>query len=503
MSGALADGLARWRKRLEDLSIRAKLLLGLVLVGVLPFVALSALEIARYGGRPPQGSNFFALLISLGLLLSLTAAGALAQLIVKPLEDLQEGVEALMTGTDGGLDLGRRDEIGRLAIAFDALLAERRAADDKLRAIVGSTSDAIFIKDLEGRYVLFNPAGARLLGCDVKDVLGRTDDDIFPPEVAAQAREDDRAVLSQANPGSFEETVSGPGGAFTMLTTKFPYRAVDGTIIGLIGISRDISELKRAEEERAHLLVREQRAKADAEAAMEVNRLKSAFISAISHELRTPLTSIMGYAEFLEDQIGGPLAPRQLEYVRQIQGGTRRLRFLVEDLLDAARMDAGTFKLQLAEGDFGEKVRAVVASLKPQADEAQLTLEVEVPPTPLLLAFDAQRIEQILINLVGNAIKFTAADGRVRVSARFEAEGLRCEVADTGIGIPAEDLPKLFQRFSQLEPGVRHVGGTGLGLSISKALVEAHGGRIGVESQPHRGATFWFTLPRSPVPPAG
>ncbi len=500
MSEASVTGHGAWRKRIEDLSIRVKLLLGLVLVGVLPFVALSALEIWRHGGRPPQGSNFFALFVSVGLLLSAIAAGALAQLIVKPLKDLQENVEALMVGAERGLDLGRGDEIGRLAIAFDALLAERRAADAKLRAIVTSTTDAIFIKDLEGRYVLFNPAGAQAFGLDVGEVLGRTDDAFFPPEVVDRFHADDRAVISLGIPRTVEETVASPEGPRTMLTSKFPYRAEDGAVIGLIGVSRDITERKRAEEERAQLLIREQRALADAEAAKEVNRLKSAFISAISHELRTPLTSIMGYSEFLEDEIGGALAPSQAEYVRQIQSGTRRLRFLVDDLLDAARMDAGTFSLQLVEGDFGEKVRAVIESLKPQADEANLALEVQLPELPLRLTFDAQRIEQVLINLVSNAIKFTEGGGRVLVRASFKEGGLRCEVADTGIGIPPDDVPKLFQRFSQLEAGVRHVGGTGLGLSISKALVEAHGGRIGVESEPQRGTTFWFTLPLSASP---
>ena len=495
LAGTPARPRARARRRADDLSIRVKLVLGLGAVGVLPFVALSALEISQRGGHLPEGVNLFAFFVSLGLLLSLLAAGVLARLIVQPLRDLQQGVEDLMAGAEHGLDLGRGDEIGRLAIAFDALLAERKAAEAKLRAIVESTTDAIFMKDLEGRYLMVNPATLAILGLAERDIVGQTDDAVFPPGLAKRFREDDQAVIARGEPLSIDETVEGPDGPRHMFTTKVPYRAADGTVIGLIAISRDITERKLAEAERAELLLREQRALTEAEAAKEVNRLKTAFISAISHELRTPLTSIMGYSEFLEDQIGGDLAPSQREFVRQIQGGTRRLRYLVDDLLDAARMDAGTFKLQLGDGDFGEKVHDVVASFKPQADEAHLALEVELPDAPLRLAFDAQRVEQILTNLVGNAIKFTPSGGRVVVRAAAADGVLRCEVEDTGIGIPAADVPRLFERFSQLEPGVRHVGGTGLGLSISKALVEAHGGHIGVESEPQKGSRFWFTLP--------
>jgi signal transduction histidine kinase len=208
----------------------------------------------------------------------------------------------------------------------------------------------------------------------------------------------------------------------------------------------------------------------------------------------------MGYAEFLEDEIGGQLAEPQHEFVRQIQRGSRRLEYLLNDLLDFARIEAGTFRLRLAQADLGQKMSEIVESLRPMADEGGIQLQVELPDKPLEFRMDAQRIGQVLINLIGNALKFTPPGGQITVRACQEDQTVRCEVADTGIGIAPEDIPKLFQRFSQLESGVRQGKGAGLGLSISKALVEAHGGTIGVTSEPNKGSTFWFTLPVEPAP---
>ncbi len=257
---------------------------------------------------------------------------------------------------------------------------------------------------------------------------------------------------------------------------------------GRVWFIRDITERKRQEEG-----LREQNRK-----LQELDALKSNFVNAISHDLRTPLTSIVGYAEFLEDAVGGALTATQHEFVQQIQRNASRLERLVDDLLDFARMDAGTFKLTPKEADLGALAREVLDSLRPIADEAHVALEDRLPEQPLVAWMDPSRIERILMNLIGNAIKFTAAGGRVEVSAEVQGERLRCAIRDTGIGIPPQDLMKLFQRFSQLAPGMRQTSGTGLGLSISKALVEAHGGEIGVSSEQGKGSTFWFTLPRTP-----
>lgn len=231
------------------------------------------------------------------------------------------------------------------------------------------------------------------------------------------------------------------------------------------------------------------------ERLQDLDRLKTDFVNAVSHDLRTPLTSIKGYTEFLEDELGGPLTAQQADYVSQIAKSTSRLEHLVDDLLDVARVEAGTLQLRFEDVDLAAIVREVIDSLLPQAQAARLTLEASLPDEPLRVRCDASRIERVLINLVNNAVKFTPEGGSILVSARLDGEVVRCEVADNGIGIAPEDVPKLFQRFGQLKSGSAK-GGTGLGLSISKAIVEAHQGAIGVDSEAGRGSTFWFTLPR-------
>ncbi|MDB5098028.1 MAG: two-component sensor histidine kinase, partial [Cyanobacteria bacterium RYN_339] len=165
-------------------------------------------------------------------------------------------------------------------------------------------------------------------------------------------------------------------------------------------------------------------------------------------------------------------------------------------LLDAARLDAGTFALHLDPTDLATKCKQALESMRRQAEQVGVQLALSVPTQPIMLRVDPQRIDQVLVNLLTNALKFTRPGGHVALNVLPLADAVRFEVRDDGIGIDDADLARLFKRFSQLEGGVRR-GGTGLGLSISKAIVEAHGGCIGVESAPGRGSTFWFTLPRA------
>ncbi|MBM3266820.1 MAG: HAMP domain-containing histidine kinase [Candidatus Sericytochromatia bacterium] len=226
----------------------------------------------------------------------------------------------------------------------------------------------------------------------------------------------------------------------------------------------------------------------------EVDRLRRHFVNAVSHDLRTPLSSVLGFLEFLEDEIGGPLTEQQREFVAQIRRASRRLGSLVNDLLDYAAMEAGTFTLRLQPGDLADQVREVGESLAPFAAERQVELLLDLPESATLAALDPQRIDQVLTNLIHNAVKFTPAGGTVRVAITTANDTVRCCVEDTGIGIDPEDIGKLFQGFSQLPAG-RLQAGTGLGLAISRSIVEAHGGSIGVESRPGAGSEFWFTLP--------
>jgi PAS domain S-box-containing protein len=238
----------------------------------------------------------------------------------------------------------------------------------------------------------------------------------------------------------------------------------------------------------------------------EIDTLKNELVNTASHELRTPLASIKGYVEFLEDEVAGPLVDGQRAFVAQIQRGVDRLQHIIDDMLDFARLEAGELKLARAPIDLGGLVRAAAESLRPLAQRAGLSLTVTVPDRPLSMCLDGPRIEQVVLNLVGNAIKFTAAGGEVAVTVAESPEGAHVAVCDNGIGLASEHHALVFEKFYQVDASTtRPYGGAGLGLAIAKSLVEAHGGTIGVTSgSPDgpadpacRGTTFWFTLPRA------
>ncbi len=312
-------------------------------------------------------------------------------------------------------------------------------------------------------------------------VIARIDPHDLPQHEALVSR-----AIAHGEPFAMEYRVIHPDGrVLHMHTIGRPVIGSEGRVVKLVGTSQDVTERSLLEAQ-----LRDQY-----DQLRKLDQLKNNFVNSVTHELRTPLTSIVGYSEFLEDEVGGPVTPEQREFIRQIQRGAKRLEFLLNDLLDFARIEAGTFTLKVAPGDLGDLVHEVIESLRPQADETQVSLKASFQDSPLQLELDAQRIGQVLTNLLSNAIKFSPQGGRIEVVAMRRAETIRCEIADAGPGIPLDERPRLFQRFSQLEAGVRMGKGAGLGLSISKALVEAHGGSIGVESVPGSGSTFWFELP--------
>ncbi|MBM3275826.1 MAG: HAMP domain-containing histidine kinase, partial [Candidatus Sericytochromatia bacterium] len=257
----------------------------------------------------------------------------------------------------------------------------------------------------------------------------------------------------------------------------------------------DVTERKRAQAQAFEAAISAQAAQAEAASARELDRLKSHLISVVSHELRTPITTIRGFGEFLLDELEARPEPELADYARQIVTSSERLQLLVDDLLDAVSIEAGTFSVNPEEADAAVRIQEIIDSLSLQFRDAKLAVAVEVPKAGMAVHMDSRRIGQVLLNLLSNAIKFTPDGGRISVRASATDGALRCEVTDSGIGIADNDVPKLFRRFSQIEPGPRRHVGTGLGLSICKAIVEAHGGEIGVSSEKGRGSTFWFTLP--------
>jgi signal transduction histidine kinase len=299
------------------------------------------------------------------------------------------------------------------------------------------------------------------------------------------------------------------GGIFLLSTS--PLVNTEGRPLGCVHIARDITELKRLEEEAR------QRQRFE-----DLSRAKSAFIATMSHELRTPLNAVMGFSELLLGQAVGPLTEKQARYVGHIHGSGKHLLDLINDSLDVSRVEAGKIELAREPVPVDEAVEATLALGLPQAEKAGVALGSEISPDlPSVLA-DRVRLKQILFNLVSNAIKFTPTGGTITITARKvdqstgqvvdssrpvdelttrpidkAGEWLEIAVRDTGIGIKAEDIPKLFKEFGQLEAGkAPGKQGTGLGLALTKKLVELHSGRIWAESEGEgRGSTFTVLLP--------
>ena len=233
------------------------------------------------------------------------------------------------------------------------------------------------------------------------------------------------------------------------------------------------------------------------ERLMELDRLKSDFVSNVSHELRTPLTAIKGAVDLVLREVPGPLNERQAYYLMRLKSNTQHLTGLINDLLDLSKIEAGKIELNSTRVSLGGLVHEVVETFRPIAAEKPIALGVTAPEPSILVWADRDKLTQVLMNLIGNAIKFTPAEGRVTVATAGNGNGwVRISVNDTGPGIAVEETEKIFDKFYQVKVnGGQKPKGTGLGLAISKTLVELHGGRIWVESEPSGGSTFYFTLP--------
>ncbi len=231
-----------------------------------------------------------------------------------------------------------------------------------------------------------------------------------------------------------------------------------------------------------------------------LDQLKSDLVSMVSHELRTPLATIKEFTAILSDQIAGPLTSDQQEYLTIVSANVERLARIIDDLLDMAKIEAGRVLLQKALVQLPPVLEHVTQSMRPLAESKHIQLEVQWPEQEPAGAFaDADKLTQVLVNVVSNAIKFTDGPGRVTIRVAERSNDIEFSVTDTGIGIAPEDLPKLFEKFQQFRRSAGPTGatkGTGLGLAISKRLVELHGGRIWAASTPGKGSTFFFTLPK-------
>ncbi|MGA2777280.1 MAG: response regulator [Steroidobacteraceae bacterium] len=380
-----------------------------------------------------------------------------------------------------------RDRAQALAASVQQSEQRLRSSNARMAAILDNIPDLAWVKDVEGRFIAANQVLAKVLGyADAADLIGKTDFDVNPKQIAERYRKADDEVMASGKRMRIEEPryVAGTNEGW-IETIRTALRDVDGQIIGTVGIARDVTERRQAERERT--------ARQEAEAA---NRAKGEFLAHMSHEIRTPMNAIIGMSKLA---LGSDLTTRQHGYVNNVLRSARLLLGIIDDILDFSKIEAGKLQIDATPFDLGDVLENVANLVGLQAEEKDLELVfVDHVRLPTRLIGDPLRLGQVLINLVNNAVKFTER-GEVTVGVdvvdqRTECVQLRFFVRDTGIGISSEEQQHLFQPFSQADASTsRRYGGSGLGLAICRHLVHRMGGSIGVESAPGKGSCFSFT----------
>ena len=411
--------------------------------------------------------------------------GRWLHMTARPLAGPQAGAVAVIS------DITERkraeEEIRVLNASLETKVGERtaqlRQQTRYLRVLIDTIPWWVWFKDTDSRYVAVNRSAARVMGSDPQGVAGRTDFDLHPAVVAQAFRDDDLKVMRSGHPQTVEEVQHRPDGPLWVEIFKAPVIDIDGSVLGTVGLARDISARKEAEAARDAALLEAQR----------LARMRSEFLAQMSHELRTPLNAVLGFVQLLQRDPG--LSALQQASVEGIGHSGNHLLALINDVLDSAQLETRKLQLfpqRLALGPF---LDGIAAMMRPRAADKGLAFHCELGPgLPAVLLADEQRLRQVLLNLLSNAIKFT---DRGAVLLQVQAAGPQrvwLAVRDSGIGIAAGELETIFQPFEQVGEVQRRFGGTGLGLAISRQLVRLMGGEIAVESQPGVGSVFHFTL---------
>ena len=395
-------------------------------------------------------------------------------------------------------------QVGQLVADEERIAAER---DRVSRIVDGARGVAIIGADVEGRITLFNPGAERLLGYDAAEMMGRYSRVLHSDDAVRRACDE---LGIEHDFGELARALSSPGvGQHRML-----FRRKDGTervhlmtlsrleddrgrVSGYVSTSEDVTDLLAAQDRLEESLRAE---RAAVERLREVDEVKDAFVSSVSHELRTPITSMIGFLELLTDGSYGSMTSAQRYALERVFANSNRLLALIDDLLTLSRLQhpaAATPREVLDLRDAIGTARQLVAPA--WAPPRRLRVVVELPPAPVPVLGEREALERVVVNLLGNAVKFTPDDGAVEVRLGVVAGRARLEVADTGIGVPAEEQHLMFSRFFRSSAAVRDaVPGTGLGLSISRAIVEKHGGEIGFAPREGGGTVFTVTLPLAP-----
>ncbi len=366
--------------------------------------------------------------------------------------------------------------------------AKRKENEKLLQAVIDNSTSLIFLKDKNSRYTLVNKSFRQVLNLETEKILGKTHEEVVSAINPEHVIADEIEILSDGKIQESIEIINGKDKIRHFLTAKFPLYGANGEIFGLGGISTDITDQREYENEL--MQAREQ-----AEAA-KISQQR--FLANMSHEIRTPMNGVIGMTNLLDST---SLDAEQQDYVNVIRQSSDILMLLINDILDVSKMQAGMLKLEKIPFEVRESIRQIFLSYKPMAAEMGIELICNVDEiVPEFLSGDPLRLNQIISNLVNNAIKFTSSGSvTIKVTAIEENSNLfklKVDVTDTGIGIPANKLENIFESFTQSSTSTtRKYGGTGLGLAIVKELVEMQGGNVYLSSELNMGSTFTIIIP--------
>src|SRR5262245_22268947 len=428
--------------------------------------------------------RFYVITLALALILVAIGVGAalsLSSSILKPVRQLTEATAKVAGGDlDATVSVESEDEIGELAAGFNRMaerIRELRRSDmgrllvaqQTTEAAIDSLYDPVIVTDSDGRVTRVNPAGERLFGPKAGVVDRPIEQAVRDPRIAQAVTDVLRPKQASASESAEVLPWAVDGARRSFRTRSTPMRDADDRLVGVVTLLEDITHLS------------------------EISRLKSEFIAAASHELRTPLTSVQMGIHLLLEGTAGPIDRKQRDILEVCRDDTDRLERLMRQLLDLSKIESGATAPVRRSISPSILVREAVDSLARQAESKGLRLVVEPLASVPDVSADRDQVERVLVNLVTNAIRATPAGGSIAVGVAARGSDVVFSVTDTGSGIPRDYLPRIFDPFIQVPNAP--AGGSGLGLTISRRIVEGHGGRLSVQSEPGRGSTFSFTIP--------
>ena len=409
-----------------------------------------------------------------GLLAAILLSFLLSKTITTPIERITEGAKSIAEGNfDQDLGVQSSDEIGELTRSFNYMarrlkstVGEVQGERDKLNTLFLHMSDGVAAFTTDGRLIHMNPAAESLLGVRMEDDLGF--DEMFADLDMPNSDETAMRTFLTSEITRFGRVLS---------VTLAPYGALDGEG-GVIAVIHDITEQRRLDDARRE------------------------FVANVSHELRTPLTNIRSYTETLLDAAGDIPIDTEKQFLGVISSESERMARIVTDLLTLSKLDYGRMELRMTRFSLADMLRNVANAMKLTAQDSGHELQVDTPDDLPAIVGDRERIEQVVVNILSNAVKYTPAGGHIRLAAcTVPNNRVRITVEDDGVGIPASDVPRLFERFYRVDKArSRAAGGTGLGLAIAKEIVEQHEGKIALASEYGKGTTVTITLPTDLTP---